>query len=85
VVWFGEPLPPGAFEQAEQAFAACEVALVIGTSGEVEPAAILGRLAAQSGAYLIEINPERTSLSRLADLSLRTGAVEGMAALMHQD
>lgn len=82
VVWFGELLPPGAFEQAEQAFALCEVALVIGTSAEVEPAASLGRLASRMGAYLIEINPEATPLSPIADLSLRMGAVEGMQALM---
>lgn len=81
VVWFGERLPPGAFERAEQAFAGCELALVIGTSGEVEPAASLGRLAALSGAYLIEINPDRTPLSSLADLGLRMRAVEGMKAL----
>lgn len=81
-VWFGELLPSGAFERAEQAFAECEIALVVGTSGEVEPAASLGRVAALSGAYLIEINPEATPLSRLADLSLRTGAVEGMQALV---
>lgn len=82
VVWFGEMLPPGAFEQAEQAFALCQVALVIGTSAEVEPAASLGRLASRMGAYLIEINPEPTPLSPWADLSLRMGAVEGMQALM---
>ncbi len=82
VVWFGEMLPAGAFEQAWQAFAAAEVALVIGTSAEVEPAASLGRLAHSSGAYLIEINPNPTPLSSQADCSLRMGAVEGMEALM---
>ncbi|WP_018466692.1 SIR2 family NAD-dependent protein deacylase [Calidithermus timidus] len=82
VVWFGESLPEGAFEQALEAFSACELALVIGTSGEVEPAASLGRLAHRGGAYLIEINPEATPLSPIADCSLRMGAVEGLQALM---
>lgn len=82
VVWFGELLPVGAFEQAWRAFAEAEVALVIGTSAEVEPAASLGRLAHSSGAYLIEINPNPTPLSSQADCSLRMGAVEGMEALM---
>ncbi|WP_027883129.1 SIR2 family NAD-dependent protein deacylase [Meiothermus rufus] len=82
VVWFGEILPEGAFERAWQAFALAELALVIGTSAEVEPAASLGRLAAESGAYLIEINPEPTLLSRWADCVLRMGAVEGMQALL---
>lgn len=82
VVWFGEMLPAGAFDQAEQAFTQAQVALVIGTSAEVEPAASLGRLAHLSGAYLIEINPDPTPLSSWADCSLRMGAVEGMEALM---
>lgn len=82
VVWFGELLPAGAFEQAWRAFAEAEVALLIGTSAEVEPAASLGRLAHSSGAYLIEINPSPTPLSSLADCALRTGAVEGMEALL---
>lgn len=82
VVWFGEPLPPGAFERAEAAFAKAEVALVIGTSAEVEPAASLGRLASWAGAYLIEINPNETPLSRLADCSLRMEAIEGLEALL---
>lgn len=82
VVWFGEMLPMGAFEQAERAFAQAEVALVVGTSAEVEPAASLGRLASLNGAYLIEINPDPTPLSSWADCTLRMGAVEGMEALM---
>jgi len=82
VVWFGEMLPLSAFEQAERAFAQAEVALVIGTSAEVEPAASLGRLASMSKAYLIEVNPDPTPLSSWADCSLRMGAEEGMDALM---
>lgn len=82
VVWFGEMLPAGAFDQAEQAFTQAQVALVVGTSAEVEPAASLGRLAHSSGAYLIEINPDPTPLSSWADCSLRMGAVEGMEALL---
>ncbi len=82
VVWFGEYLPPGALEMAQAAFASAEVALVVGTSAVVEPAASLGRLAKHAGAYLIEVNPEATPLTPLADLSLRQGAVEGLAALL---
>jgi NAD-dependent deacetylase len=82
VVWFGEMLPQKAFEEAYQAFASCDVALVIGTSAEVEPAASLGRIAIFSGAYTIEINPSTTPLSGLVDLHLPMGAVEGMDFLM---
>ena len=81
VVWFGEYLPEDALDAAQKAFAYCDVALIIGTSGVVEPAASLGRFAAHAGAYLIEINPEETPLTPYAQLSLRMGAVEGMEAL----
>jgi len=83
VVWFGEMVPEGAFELAERAFAQAQVALVIGTSAEVEPAASLGRLAGLSGAYLIEINPNPTPLSSWAHCSLRMRAVEGLEALLN--
>lgn len=82
VVWFGESLPQDTFQKAIHAFAEADVALVIGTSGVVEPAASLARLAKEQGAYVIEINPKRTPLSHVADLSLQMSASKGMAALM---
>ncbi len=82
VVWFGEALPQETFAAAVDAFAGAEVALVVGTSALVEPAASLGRLAAQRGAFVIEVNPEATPLSSVAHMSLRQEAVAGLAALL---
>lgn len=82
VVWFGELVPSGAYGRAEQAFRTAEVALVVGTSGVVEPAASLGRLARLCGAYLVEVNPEPTPLSPLAHLALRCGAAEGLERIL---
>ncbi len=81
VVWFGEFLDPNLLARAERAFTTAAVALVIGTSAVVEPAASLGRVAKAAGAYLIEINPEATPLTPLADLSLRETAARGLAAV----
>jgi NAD-dependent deacetylase len=81
VVWFGEQLPRRELERAQLAFQTCEVALVIGTSGVVEPAASLGRIAKNRGAYLIELNPLETPLSSFADASIRAGAVAGLELL----
>ncbi|HEX5875573.1 MAG TPA: NAD-dependent deacylase, partial [Pyrinomonadaceae bacterium] len=67
VVLFGEMLPPGAFEFAAGRALHCELCLVIGTSGLVYPAAGLPELAKSAGAYVCEINPERTPLSDLCD------------------
>ncbi len=80
-VWFGEQLPRRELERAQQAFQSCEVALVIGTSGVVEPAASLGRIAKNRGAFLIEVNPLETPLSSFADASIRAGAVAGLELL----
>ncbi len=67
VVWFGEPLPPVAWRQALEAAQQAEIFLVIGTSGIVEPAASLSRLARAHGARIIEFNIEETPLTSLAD------------------
>ena len=67
VVLFGEMLPPGAFEFALDRASRCELCLVIGTSGLVYPAASLPEVAKSSGAFVCEVNPERTPLSNLCD------------------
>ncbi len=69
VVWFGELLPAAALERAGQAAAAAEVLIVVGTSAVVYPAAQLPHLARAAGARLIEINPNPTPLSALADVT----------------
>lgn len=67
VVLFGEMLPPGAFEFAAHRAAECELCFVVGTSGLVYPAAGLPEIAKAAGAFVCEVNPERTPLSDLAD------------------
>ena len=67
VVLFGEMLPPGAFEFAAARAGACELCFVVGTSALVYPAAALPEIAKGAGAYVVEVNPERTPLSSLCD------------------
>jgi NAD-dependent deacetylase len=67
VVLFGEILPEGAFEIAAERAQRSDLCLVIGTSAIVYPAAALPEIAKSAGAYLLEINPERTPLSDMAD------------------
>ena len=67
VVLFGEMLPRGAFELAAESAQACELCIVVGTSSIVYPAASLPEIAQAAGAYLCEVNPERTALSELCD------------------
>ena len=63
VVWFGEVIPPAALQSAAGAAAGCDVFLSVGTSSLVWPAAGLAESAAQSGATVIEINPDVTPLT----------------------
>jgi NAD-dependent deacetylase len=67
VVLFGEMLPPGAFEFAAGRASQCELCFVVGTSALVYPAAALPEIAKAAGAYVVEVNPERTPLSSLCD------------------
>lgn len=57
VVWFGENLDVQLMGKARKLIQACDLLLVVGTSGVVYPAASLVQLAAAS-ALVIEINPE---------------------------
>ena len=65
VVLFGEMLPAGVFERAAEAAGSCELCFVVGTSAVVYPAASIPEIARAAGAFVVEVNPERTSLSDL--------------------
>jgi len=67
VVWFGEMLPQDVIHDAFRAAERSAVFFSIGTSAIVQPAASLPVAAKQNGAYLVEVNVERTVLSHLAD------------------
>ncbi len=67
VVWFGEMLPFEAIETAQRESSQCELFFSIGTSAEVYPAADLPRIAKRAGAYLVEINPDPTEVTHIAD------------------
>jgi len=70
VVLFGEMLPESIFERAEAAAQRADLFFVIGTSAVVYPAAGLPVAAKQAGARIIEVNPEMTDISFLADYTL---------------
>lgn len=76
VVLFGEMLPAGAFEQAAMRAESCELCFVVGTSAVVYPAASIPEIARAAGAYIVEVNPERTPLSSMCDETLMGKAGE---------
>ena len=63
VVWFGEMLPAGAIEAADRAAREADVFLSIGTSAVVYPAASIPITARLNGAYVAEINVERSAIA----------------------
>jgi NAD-dependent deacetylase len=66
-VFFGELIPSQALWRSRQAAADCDLMLVVGTSAVVQPAALMPVIAKESGARVVEINPEKTPLT--ADIS----------------
>lgn len=82
VVWFGELLDPVIWEQACRASAACDLMLVAGTSGMVLPAADLPFLARAGGARVVEMNPDDTAISAVAQIVLRAPASQGLGLLL---
>jgi NAD-dependent deacetylase len=82
VVWFGEPLPAEALQEAYDAAESCDVFLVVGTSALVQPAASLPRVARRRGAYVVEVNLGPTPLTSLAHESHRGKAAEILPILL---
>jgi NAD-dependent protein deacetylase/lipoamidase len=82
VVWFGEALDPSNLDRAFDAAHSCDAMLVVGTSGLVYPAAGLPGEARSAGARIIEVNPERTPVSEIADVFIRTPAAKALLCLV---
>jgi NAD-dependent deacetylase len=82
VVWFGEALPLAALDAAERAAAACDVMLVVGTSGAVWPAAGLAMTAQRQGALVVIVNPQESEIDGAAAVHLRGTAAELLPRLL---
>jgi NAD-dependent deacetylase len=82
VVWFGELLPRDKLAQAEQVIQTTDLMLVIGTSGVVSPAAEMPYFAKQQGAMIIEVNPQRSEITPLADVWLEAPSGEALPQLL---
>jgi len=84
VVWFGEAIPRGPMLAAAEAAESCDVFLSIGTSSLVYPAAGLAESALRAGATVIEVNPNRTDLSRNVNVLLAGPSGELLPRLLEQ-
>ena len=84
-VFFGEPIPFMAQQRAMAETTRADVWLVIGTTGEVYPAALLPVEARRNGKTIIEVNVRPSELTgQITDLFLQGRATEVMSALVTQ-
>ena len=82
-IFFGEGIPPEAYQKSMEAASKAEVILVIGTTGEVMPASQIPYIAKQNGAQIIEINTMPSNYSSsITDIYLEGKATEVMGDLM---
>jgi NAD-dependent deacetylase len=81
VVWFGEMLPADALSAAEAAAGACDVMLVVGTSGAVWPAAGLAARARHAGACVAIVNPHPSEIDDEAHVLIQGTAATTLPAL----
>ncbi|EMM99008.1 SIR2 family NAD-dependent protein deacylase [Leptospira noguchii] len=77
VVWFGESYDDRKLNTSILRMEGTDLLLILGTSGSVSMPVYLAQIAKDSGAFLVEINPERSSFSSSVDLFLqgKTGEV----------
>jgi len=85
VIFFGETIAPEVSEAATAMAGRAACILIVGTTGEVMPAAALPMLAKRAGAAVIEINPSPSRHTpTVTDIFLQAKAGAAMAALLEQ-
>ena len=84
VIWFGESLDPDILQISFEILDNCDLMLVIGTSGIVQPAASMGVYAKKKGAFVAEINLEPTPSSHIFHISLQGRAGDLVPQLISQ-
>ncbi len=81
VVWYGESLNPEDLDKALSFAYRADLIIVIGTSGIVYPAAMLPHIVKSNGGIVVEINPENTPITEIADLKIKEGAKNALSQL----
>lgn len=78
-IFFGEAIPQHAWFESRSEIEAANAVLIVGSTGEVYPAASLPHQAADNGARIIEINPEKSNFTHtITDVFIALPAGEAM-------
>jgi NAD-dependent deacetylase len=81
-IFFGEGIPPDAYARAHEAARRADVMLVVGSTGEVYPAALIPMWASEASAKIIEVNPETSEFTRsISDIHLHLRAAEAFGLI----
>lgn len=81
-IFFGEGIPPVAYEQSFEEARKAQVFLVIGTTGEIVPASYVVHDAKAQGTKIIEVNTEPTQFTyAVTDVFLKGKATQVMKQL----
>jgi len=84
-VFFGEPIPEPASSHSFNEAEIADVFILIGTTGEIQPASKIPVMAKDNGAKIIEINIEASNYTKnITDMFLEGKAAEVMKKLLNQ-
>ena len=84
VVWFGEALDQDTLMRAFDSAGRCDLIFVAGTSSVVYPAAAIPYEAKRAGATVVEINPNKTELTRFADYAVQAPSGVALPAIWNR-
>ncbi|MDR2011250.1 MAG: NAD-dependent protein deacylase [Bacteroidales bacterium] len=86
-IFFGEAIPELAAQISYDEAKRSDVHIVIGTTGDVQPASYIPHYAKKAGATIIEINPEESKFTNsITDIYIKMGAskaLEEIDTLLH--
>ena len=81
-VFYGEGIPPRAYEKSAQMAQEADVMIIVGTAGQVMPACSLPLAAKDHGCKIIEVNPRESAYTgRITDLYFAQPATQFFEAL----
>ena len=83
-VSFGQPMPEGAVQKAQELSQNCDFFLVVGSTLLVQPAALMPYYAKQSGAFLAIINLSETPYDEVCDVLIRGRAGDVLTQIVHE-
>jgi NAD-dependent deacetylase len=78
-IFFGEAIPELAAHASHEEAKKSDVHIIIGTTGDVQPASYIPHYAKKAGAVIIEINPEESKFTNnITDIYIKMGASKAL-------